>query len=676
VTFGRWLLGVAVLATIAIALAVGARAIRRRFAPELDGPTALLADTIVAVSGLVVLAEALGVVGLLDVVPLLVGAVAVGAAGVAVGRRADLARGGEQRGGHEEARGVALTWVSFAGAGLVFAAWVRRTLVSLDFGVGGVDSLWYHLPFAAKFAQDGSVTAVPYVDLEFLTAFYPANVELLHAVGMVAFGTAALSPLLSLAALALALLAGWCVGRPFGVAPATLLATAVVVGVPALYETQAGEAKNDIAALAFLLAAAALLVASRPRPATLALAGAAAGLALGTKLSFLAPVAALGVAAVWLARRDARAKGSGAPAAAAGFAAAAAATGGYWYLRNLFATGNPLPWLGPLPQPAEARSADTTTSLAEYLTDFDAWDRYFLPGLHDVVGPAWPLLIAGAAVGIALAIARGNAAVRWVGIVALVAAVAYVVTPSSAAGPPGEPEGFALNVRYALPAVLLGLTLLPIVLRRRSQAILVAGLAVVLLITQLAPDAIWDDLHRKKALAVGVAGLGAAAVLARLGGRRRAGVLAAATLAALAILWPLERDFLKQQYTATHPPYTSWNAFDMQPAYDWARGRHGARIAVTGTTGSFFQFPLHGPTLDNEVDLIGEHGPHGSFTPATRCGDLVRELASHTHVVVTPYLDVWDPFHPGDAPELACLRMTGAREVLASGPVHVFALEP
>ena len=41
------------------------------------------------------------------------------------------------------------------------------------------------------------------------------------------------------------------------------------------------------------------------------------------------------------------------------------------------------------------------------------------------------------------------------------------------------------------------------------------------------------------------------------------------------------------------------------------RGRassEGARIAVTGTTGSFFQYPLHGPELDNEVELIGVHG--------------------------------------------------------------------
>ena len=107
----------------------------------------------------------------------------------------------------------------------------------------------------------------------------------------------------------------------------------------------------------------------------------------------------------------------------------------------------------------------------------------------------------------------------------------------------------------------------------------------------------------------------------------------------------------------------------MTPVYAWAAGQDGARIAVTGTTGSFFQFPLHGRELQNEVRLIGRHGDHGSFTPITDCAELLEAVAGDTHAVVTPYLDIWDPFRPLDAPELACLRTAGAREVLASGPV-------
>jgi hypothetical protein len=707
VTFGRWILGVALLAVVVVALGAGARGVRRRLAPRLDGPTALLADLVIALAALVVLAEALGVVGLLEAVPLVVGAAALGAGGVAFGRRGAAVAGGgagpsardgaavmgaeagasgrdgaavmgaeagaSGRDGAAAVGGGAVASVSFAGAAVVFAAWTRRTLVSLDLGVGGVDSLWYHLPFATKFAQGGSVAAVPYVDLEFLTAFYPANVELLHAVGMVLFGTAALSPLLSLAGLGLGLLAGWCAGRPFGVAPATLLATALVLGVPAMVESQAGEAKNDVFALAFLLAAVALLAAAAPPAAregdaarapaangdrwVLAGAGAAAGLAIGTKLSFLAPIGALGVAVVVLRRR-----------AAIPFVAAAAVTGGYWYVRNLFATGNPLPWLGPLPQPAEARSESTATKLSDYLTETNAWDTYFLPALDDVLGPLWPVLVALGAAGALAAALRHKGLLRALAVVALIAAAAYVVTPSSAAGPPDRPVGFGLNVRYALPALLLGLLLLAVLVRRR-QAVLVGALAAILGVTQLAPDAMWAAEHRRKAIALLLLGLAAAAVLTRL--RRRPVWLASvAAAAATAVLWPLERDFLQQQYTGTRQPYTSWQAFGLTPVYAWADEQEGARIAVTGTTGSFFQFPLTGRELQNEVQLVGDRGEHGSFTPPEGCPD----LAGYTHAVVTPYLDIWDPYRPLPAPELACLRMTGAREVLRSGRVHVFAL--
>ncbi len=151
---------------------------------------------------------------------------------------------------------------------------------------------------------------------------------------------------------------------------------------------------------------------------------------------------------------------------------------------------------------------------------------------------------------------------------------------------------------------------------------------------------------------------------------------ALAALGAVAVLWPLQRDFVRQQYTLALQPYTAWQGFELEPVYAWAREQEGLRIALTGTTGSFLQYPLHGPELANEVELIGRHGEHGSFTPITDCAELTRALAGHTHAVVTPYLDIWDPYRPLDAPELACVRMTGAREVLTSGPVHVFALRP
>ena len=653
-TFGRWLLGVALLAAILIPLALAARAARRRLVPELDGATAALADAILTISGLVVLSQALGVVGLLRPIPLVVAAIAVG---VAARAAAPQRRDGEREGSAPGPR--VLDRLALAAAALVFAAWLRRTLVSLDFGVGGVDSTWYHLTFAAEFAE-GSVAGIPYTDVDFLTSFYPANVELLHAIGMVAFGTAALSPLLSLAALGLTFLAGWCVGRPFGAAPLTLLATTAAVGVPTLLASQAGEAKNDIASLAFLLAAAAFLLAPRTRTAHLVLAGAATGLAVGTKLNLLAPAGGLFVATLVLHRRGALA-----------FAGAALATGGYWFARNLVATGNPLPWLGPLPQPDEPRSEDTLRPLSDYLFDADAWDERFLPGLEQALSAAWPVLAAAALLGAALALIRGERMVRALGAVALLTVVAYVVTPATAAGPEGDPRGFTLNVRYVIPALLFGLCLLAIA-ARRAATLVAAGFTVLVVVTQLAADEVWESEYLRPAVVL-TAGAAAAAIAAR--SLRRPALVAAIAAAVLVLgLWPLERDFHRRQYTAALQPYTAWSLFDLQPVYAWARANRGLDIAVTGSTGAFFQFPLRGPDLDNDAGVIGRHGDHGSFTQITDCTELRAALEGHTHAVVTPYVDIWEPYRPQPAPELACLRMTGAREVLTSGRIHVFAL--
>lgn len=667
-TFGRWLAGLVGVGLVLGAAAVAARALRVRLVPGLGGAVALLADAVLTVALLVVLLQVLGVVGLLE------GWAIVGAAVAGGGAVAWLGRGtllGERA---APSRSVdLLTVLAWLGAGVVVAAWLRRTLVSLDLGMGGVDTLWYHMPFATRFAQEGSIAAAPYVDLEFLTAFYPANVELLHAGGLLAFDGDALSPWLSLAALALALLAGWCAGAVRGAGPIGLLATACVFAVPSLFDSQAGEAKNDTFALATLLAAAAFLLAARGRvsPGLALLAGLSAGLAVGTKLSFLAPVGALTVAVAVIAPRGRRGR------VFVAWAGGLFATSGFWYLRNLALTGNPLPWLdlGPLPQPAEPRSAATADPLSDYLFDGDAWDEHFLPGLEASLGPAWWALLGLAAVGALFAVLDRDRTVRALGVVAIVTAAAYVVTPSTAAGPEGEPIGFPLNVRYLTPALLLGLCLLAGARPgRRATLLVVAALGAVLVVTQFA-DSIWALEHRRKAIAALLAGIALVAA-ARYARPPRWVVAALAGLAVVAAGWPLSRDHDRQAYAGRLPPYTSWSGFDLDAAFAWARDTRGARIAVTGTTGAFFQYPLTGRRLDSEVRLLGDRGPHGSFTPLRDCAAFRRALAGFTHVVTTPDLDIWDPYRPRTPREPGWLEGTGARPVVAGERVTVYALPP
>ena len=96
-------------------------------------------------------------------------------------------------------------------------------------------------------------------------------------------------------------------------------------------------------------------------------------------------------------------------------ASRALAGGGYWYLRNLVHTGNPLPWvddLGPisLPAPDQALGGREAHSVLGYLTDGAVWSDWLLPGLHDGLWFVWPLLLAALA-GLVLAWPRCSAVV-------------------------------------------------------------------------------------------------------------------------------------------------------------------------------------------------------------------------------------------------------------------------
>ena len=76
----------------------------------------------------------------------------------------------------------------------MIAEWAALSIQSYDVGIRGFDSLWYHLPWAASFAQSGSITSLRFTDVEYLTPFYPATAELLHGLGIVLLARDTLSP--------------------------------------------------------------------------------------------------------------------------------------------------------------------------------------------------------------------------------------------------------------------------------------------------------------------------------------------------------------------------------------------------------------------------------------------------------------------------------------------------
>ena len=133
----------------------------------------------------------------------------------------------------------------------------------------GGDTTWYHMPFSAAIAQEGSTVHLHFTDpLRLAAWFYPARApSSINGAAIVLFKSDWLAPLQNLIWLAIALLAAWCVGRPYKVGPATLVAAAIVLDSGVMIETQPGEARNDIMGLAFLIAFAAFLINGHQRRA-------------------------------------------------------------------------------------------------------------------------------------------------------------------------------------------------------------------------------------------------------------------------------------------------------------------------------------------------------------------------------------------------------------------------
>ena len=143
---------------------------------------------------------------------------------------------------------------------LVVAHWGLWTDSALNRGMFNFDSLWYHMPFAADMAQSHSVTGFHHTETVFANWFYPQNSELLHAVGILVVERDTLSLFVNYGWLAIALLAAWCIGRPFGRGHLSVVAIAILLESHILIVREPAAAKNDLAVAALMLAAIAILI--------------------------------------------------------------------------------------------------------------------------------------------------------------------------------------------------------------------------------------------------------------------------------------------------------------------------------------------------------------------------------------------------------------------------------
>jgi hypothetical protein len=678
----RYLLGVAEIGMLVGAAGLGGARVRARLLPGLSGSPAWLAAALVAIAILLGCAELLGAVGLFEPLPYLLAILAVG-----LGLRAGLAAGRPHAHGPAPPDpGLGMRLCGLAIAAVVIAHFCVGLRLRLSTGMTGFDTTWYHAPFAADFAQSGRTFELNFIAPQFLAWFYPQSSELLHGVGILAFSRDLLSPLLNLGWLGGCLLAAWCIGRPYGAAPVSLAGAALALGSGA-FADQAGEARNDMVALFFVLTAVAIVLNAADRPGTaprrpgtpavpggaVVLAGLSIGLAAGTKVNYLAAALALVGTLALIAPRGERLR-----ALATGGLPALAGCG-FWYLRNLVHAGSPLPWvkhLGPLslPAPEQAIGGREGFGVLHYLSDPGVWSDWFAPGLHQGFGVLWPAILVAGLGGALLCLGRASEPVlRACATVVLALIVAWLVAPASASGPDGEPLGFLSGLRYLVPALALGLALLPLAPKLRwkgARWALLASFALGLPFTVASGDP-WYSGYLAGAALAGVLAVGLAVLIgSRWPSAHRRAAIAAASAAAILIVAAGERGqrtYLENRYS--EPGFT---APGLDAAFRRARSISGARIATTSTR----QYPLFGTDLSNRVRFVGLHRPHGGFVRPSTCRSWRRALNEGGYEYVVASRDRMEPGRPAFPPEAGWTASDpAARVVLRKPPTVVFRLQ-
>jgi len=712
VTTGQYLLGVAELGAIVAALGLGAFYIRALIVPAWTGALARLAEFVLGLSALVVIAEFIGLLGLLKELPLVIACALVGLGAAAWARpKVDPSARGEFPAVRSSR---AMLAIAIFASIVVVAHWAEPTQEALDTGMYYQDTTWYHMSFSGRFAQTGEVGPLHLTDpLKLTTWYYPQNSELLHAIPMVALDTDCFSPLINLGWLAVALLAAFCIGRPYAVGAATLLGAAVVLDSEMLVGSQAGNAPNDVAGIFFLLGVIAFLVngaataraapriagaadpplaedggpgfdpdadeehpqegvvtdvpvAGDPRvlagvgSGPLLLAGLAAGLGIGTKITLLAALGFLTVGIAYMGGRE------GWWRALCYWLGGILVTAGFWYGRNLFFALNPLPQIdkaGPINLPGPEQGGfypRQPHSLSEYYNDPGVWKGYFFPPLKDGLGPLWPLIFALAAAGLAFALWKGGSKLmRVLAATGVFAAIAYVFTPLTASGSLGQPTGFEANLRYVAPALIIGLTITPLVpaLRRRPWPWALIGVFALFILQgtirvgidgglsiDASPSWNYGHLDESLELALLVVGVPALIVAGLRTGVQRVGLAAFGIgAAALAIvLGDTQREeYLDERYEASVAPILEAgfrSTPDWTPLQVFGKRTSDSRIGVVGRASAFGQYFFYGDDLSNHVQYLGNELRRGTFRQIDECRDF-REVVNegdYDYIVVTP----------------------------------------
>jgi hypothetical protein len=664
-SFGSYIGGCFAVIGIVSALGLGGYWLRRWIVPEFSGALARLADATIGTGLLVLSLELLGSLSILRTGWIVIVCIGIGLGAAWLGW--SKAPQDSREISAPQVQKVALM-IALAVASFTVAEWTFPSQLSLDQGMFGGDTTWYHMPFAARFAQEHSIVHLHFTDpLRLAAWFYPQSSELIHGSAIVLFKSDWLSPLINLLWLAIALLAAFCVGRPYKVGPATLVAGAIVLDAGVMIETQPGEGRNDIMGLAFLIAFAAFLINAHQRRAPqegavqdtpeqgaplldkgpLVIAGIAAGLAASVKLTFLIPVVAIGLGVIVFSGRGRRLT------TAWVLGLSTFVVGGYWYVRAMIKTGgNPIPTIGfgplHLPRPDQMPlDPRPRFAVAHYLGEPTIYRRWFFPQLDNAFGPLWPLiLIVAVAAAVYIAWRSRNTILRVIAVAALATAFVYVFTPLTAAGQEGSPTGFFTNTRYLVPGLVLAMVLLPLArpLRapdrraRLTLLFLTAVYAITVLTTpRWYPGFIVGTIFLTLALVWAPAGLGMARSRRAMSRAAVVGAGTAVVLLAVVLGRAQEVQYYKHHYIRTTLFLQDGGP---QKAFEFAHKQQNKRIGIAGSGEIFFgQYGFYGANLNNYVQYIGVPGPDGTYRLATSCAQFKRRInaGDYDYLIVSQF---------------------------------------
>jgi hypothetical protein len=626
VSLGTYLVGAGCfLVVVAASATVGVIAVRRR--AELEAPYRVVGGVTIAVAALVVIHLVPGALGVLGRGTVVATALVVAAATVVADRRwRPTVPSPPVRRPTDERRE---SWAEWAAPVVGVIAVLAFALAFLDHrratAIDEVDSLMFHLPQVARWIQSHRFWQLDDFAPGWAFGNYPNTGNVLQLAVVLPWRDDAFVRFVNLPLLVLSGTAVATTAWELGVRRSTAaVAGAAAIAVPVLLQVSLNAANTDTLAYAgFAVGGAFAVRATRSgRRADLAYAGIGFGLAFGTK--WYGVTSAVALAVPWLAWRLWRAgreRWRSTLADAVAIGAGSVILGGYWLVRNLVLSDNPVfpvrVAIGPLvvfDAPYDHVRAALGYSLAHYLGDGRVLRDFVWLGFRVLFSWIGALALAGLVVAAVVAVRRRAGVVLAVaGAAALLLAV-YVVTPYTAMGPAGRPFLLGAAARYAGPALALALPaaawaagrvptrVLPLV----HWVVAIAVLDGIRRCADLFGVSVGDVGRAKLAVAALVcvgATVAAVVVWPRLRSRRtQIAVAALATAALVAVVGVgrvVQRDYDAGRYVG------------VDPVYDAVLATPAATHRVVGLAGAYGGVDpppliLHGDRFVNRVVYVGQ----------------------------------------------------------------------